>query len=220
MPEIPSNLSLENIANGAEIRAQPLRDNFSDIQAQFNKLVAIFDGGVAGQALLSQGGSDVDWGDVDTGGSSEIPPGALTAYVGAAAPAGWLLCDGSTASRTTYADLFAIIGTAYGAGDGATTFNLPDLRGRVAVGKGTNASVDTLGENDGVTVTNRRPQHRHTPHHHSIGGNANDGGVNVQMSTNSSTTAFNSGQKDGGSGVATDALDAPAFLVVNYIVKT
>lgn len=51
------------------------------------------------------------------------------------APAGWLLCDGSAVSRTTYAGLFAVIGTWYGVGDGSTTFNLPDLRGRVVAGK-------------------------------------------------------------------------------------
>lgn len=62
------------------------------------------------------------------------PPGMIVPYGGAAAPAGWLLCDGSAVSRTAYADLFAVIGTTYGAGNGSTTFTLPDLRGRVAAG--------------------------------------------------------------------------------------
>lgn len=64
-----------------------------------------------------------------------IPPGAIVAFAGAIAPAGWLLCDGSAVSRTTFAALFAAISTAYGPGDGSTTFNLPDLRGRTTVGK-------------------------------------------------------------------------------------
>lgn len=55
-----------------------------------------------------------------------MPVGAITAYAAATAPAGWLLCDGSAVSRTTYAALFAVIGTAYGPGDGSTTFNLPN----------------------------------------------------------------------------------------------
>lgn len=63
------------------------------------------------------------------------PTGAILAFAGSAAPAGWLLCDGSAVSRTAYAALFAAIATAYGAGDGTSTFNLPDLRGRTAVGK-------------------------------------------------------------------------------------
>lgn len=63
------------------------------------------------------------------------PAGVIVAYAGSAAPSGWLFCDGSAVSRTTFAALFAAIATAYGSGDGSTTFNLPDLRGRVAVGK-------------------------------------------------------------------------------------
>lgn len=63
------------------------------------------------------------------------PPGAMMAYAGATAPAGWLLCYGQAVSRTTYSALFAVIGTAYGAGDGSSTFSLPDLRGRVPAGR-------------------------------------------------------------------------------------
>ena len=57
------------------------------------------------------------------------PPGSVTAYMGTIAPPGWLLCDGSVVSRTNYALLFGVIGTACGDGDGSTTFNLPDMRG-------------------------------------------------------------------------------------------
>ena len=62
------------------------------------------------------------------------PTGALHIYGGTTAPTGWLLCDGSAVSRATYADLFGAIGTNFGSGDGSTTFNLPDMRGRVPVG--------------------------------------------------------------------------------------
>lgn len=69
-----------------------------------------------------------------------VPVGAIIPYGGATAPnAGFLLCDGSAVSRSTYADLFAVLGTAFGVGDGSTTFNVPDMRGRVAVG------IDNLG---------------------------------------------------------------------------
>jgi microcystin-dependent protein len=61
--------------------------------------------------------------------------GEVVPFAGSTAPAGALLCYGQQVSRTTYAGLFAVIGTAYGVGDGSTTFNLPDLRGRVAAGK-------------------------------------------------------------------------------------
>lgn len=63
------------------------------------------------------------------------PVGALMPFAGASAPAGWLLCGGQAVSRTTYSALFAVVGTTYGVGDGSTTFNVPDLRGRVLAGK-------------------------------------------------------------------------------------
>ena len=66
-----------------------------------------------------------------------VPPGAIWAYGGGTAPAGWLLCNGGVVSRAAYAKLFAVIGTAYGAGDGSTTFALPDMRGRVVLGAST-----------------------------------------------------------------------------------
>ena len=58
--------------------------------------------------------------------SDTLPIGTQVAYGGITPPSGWLICDGSAISRTTYADLFAVIGTSYGAGDGSTTFNLPN----------------------------------------------------------------------------------------------
>ncbi|MBN3010378.1 tail fiber protein, partial [Ruthenibacterium lactatiformans] len=67
-----------------------------------------------------------------------MPVGCVIPFAGAAAPTGWLLCQGQAISRTTYAQLFSVIGTTYGSGDGKTTFNLPDMRGRVAVGSDAN----------------------------------------------------------------------------------
>jgi microcystin-dependent protein len=61
---------------------------------------------------------------------SVIPPGVIQAFGGDTVPSGWLLCDGSTASRSTYAGLFAAVGIVHGEGNGTTTFHLPDLRGR------------------------------------------------------------------------------------------
>lgn len=65
------------------------------------------------------------------------PAGTISAFGGAAAPDGWLLCDGSAVSRSTYARLFTAIGTTWGVGDGSTTFNLPDMRGAAPAGVGT-----------------------------------------------------------------------------------
>lgn len=63
------------------------------------------------------------------------PTGVVLPFAGSTAPAGWVFCFGQAVSRTTFADLFAALGTAYGTGDGSTTFNLPDLRGRIPGGK-------------------------------------------------------------------------------------
>ena len=93
-----------------------------------------------------------------------IPSGVINEYAGSTAPAGWLLCDGSTlnsVTNTQYAPLFAAIGTNYG-GSGASSFILPDLQGRIPVGKGSHSDVATLGLNDGAALASRRPKHLHT----------------------------------------------------------
>lgn len=82
--------------------------------------------------------------------ANPMPAGSIISFAGAAAPAGFLICDGSAISRTDYADLFAVLGTTYGVGNGTTTFNIPDLRGEFIrgadAGKGTDPGR-TLGSN-------------------------------------------------------------------------
>lgn len=77
-----------------------------------------------------------------------IPPGLYAPFGGNAAPNGWLLCDGKAYDRVQYAELFAAIGTLWGVGDGLTTFNVPDLRGRAPVG------LDNMGGTPANVVTN------------------------------------------------------------------
>lgn len=85
-----------------------------------------------------------------SGGGGSIEVGTIFQYPGTTAPTNYMICDGSAISRTTYADLFAVIGTTYGSGDGSTTFNIPDLKGRVVVGlDGNDTAFDTLGETGG-----------------------------------------------------------------------
>lgn len=82
------------------------------------------------------------------------PVGLLSPYAGSTAPDRWLLCDGSAVSRTTYSALFTVISTTYGTGDGSTTFNVPDLGGRVVAGKESTATrLTTAGSGvDGATL--------------------------------------------------------------------
>lgn len=96
-----------------------------------------------------------------------VPAGSIIMHGGAAAPPGWFLCDGSTASRTTYAALFAAIGTTYGTGNGTTTFTLPNLKGRVVVGIDAaqtefNTRAKTGGEKTHVLLDAEMPSHTHT----------------------------------------------------------
>lgn len=96
-------------------------------------------------------------------------PGTIQMYAGSVAPEGFLICDGSAINRIDYSILFSIIGQTYGAGDGVTTFNIPDLRGRVPLGVGTGTATDatahTLGDQNGAethTLTvNEIPSHVH-----------------------------------------------------------
>jgi microcystin-dependent protein len=86
------------------------------------------------------------------------PVGIIAPFAGAVQPTGWLLCDGSAVLRSTYTELFALIGVTYGAGDGTTTFNLPNLQGRVPVGVNTaDANFDVLGETGGASVHTHGP---------------------------------------------------------------
>ena len=117
------------------------------------------------------GSSTTPFGDLsklDSFGAT--PPGSISAFAGTAAPTGWLACDGASVSRTTYADLFAAIGTTWGSQSG-TTFNVPDLRRRILLGAGgsvpagTNGPANTVGSVDGdesiVLAAANLPAHSH-----------------------------------------------------------
>lgn len=101
---------------------------------------------------------------IDNG--SLVPTGVLLPFGGTSAPDGFLICDGSAVSRSTYAALFAVIGTKYGGGDGSTTFNLPNVKGKVVIGvDGADGTFNDVGLTGGAKSVNL--QHSHTVNSHS-----------------------------------------------------
>jgi microcystin-dependent protein len=100
-------------------------------------------------------------GTISSGGGLVMPTGAMLEYGGASAPTGWLLCNGAAVSRTTYAALFAVLGTAYGAGDGSTTFNVPNKIDRVGVGAGSSYVRGATG-GTATAITDAAGAHNHT----------------------------------------------------------
>ncbi len=95
-----------------------------------------------------------------------IPSGVMLPYGGATAPSGYLLCDGSAVSRTTYGNLFSAIGTAYGSGDGSTTFNIPDMQGAFPIGKAASGTASSLGDTGGELDSSINIAHSHTVNSH------------------------------------------------------
>jgi microcystin-dependent protein len=159
------------------------------------------------------------------------PPGAIVGYGGAAAPTGWLLCNGAAVSRTTHAALFTAIGTTYGVGDGSTTFNVPDLRQRFPLGKAASGTGATLGGTGGLI------DHIHaldTTSSHarltiSVDATAND--PRIQRKTVAAWTATHNGGSSGGgdttagntTGLALGGdsdVANPPFQVVNFLIRT
>ncbi|HEC12323.1 MAG TPA: hypothetical protein ENI80_03595 [Acidiferrobacteraceae bacterium] len=153
------------------------------------------------------------------------PTGVMLQYAGTSAPAGWLLCDGSVVSRATYADLYAVTGDAFGAGDGSTTFGLPDMRGRTSIGldnmggtsanRITNTQADSLGGNAGAedhTITTPES----AAHVHNRGANQFATWGTDFYATNSGGSGTNTGSTGGGGAHN----NMPPYLAVNIIIKT
>lgn len=126
-------------------------------------------------------------------------PGTSKETYGTVAPSGWLMEFGQAVSRATFARLFAEIGTTHGIGDGSTTFNLPDSRGRVAVGVGAGSFTvlgDKIGEETHALTTAELAAHSHTQNAHSHGGSTGSQSVDHSHSGTSSTEStahFHSG---------------------------
>lgn len=149
-------------------------------------------------------------------GSKELP-GTISTTASSTIPNGWLLCDGTAVSRTTFATLFSVVGVTYGVGDGVTTFNLPDLQGRAILGVGSGAGLTprSLGDSGGDETDD---------HNHSISFNTGIPGLNVTVDQNLDGSTISVGANNhthplSGSSQLTAASTIPPFLAVNYIIK-
>jgi microcystin-dependent protein len=159
------------------------------------------------------------------------PTASITMYGGTSAPTGWLLCNGAAVSRSTYAALFAIVGETYGAGDGSSTFNVPDLRDKFAVGSGATYSAGATGGAATHTLTEAEmPAHTHSAtstdsgHTHVLpygdSGGESDGwdGSGNSSTTNTGYANITTTIASTGGGGAHNNL--PPYLSLAFIIKT
>ncbi len=163
---------------------------------------------------------------VDTGLQTAAPTGSVTMWTTSSAPTGYLICNGEAVSRTTYAALFAVIGTTYGAGNGSTTFNLPDLRGLFVRGLDSGRGIDS-----GRTLGSYQDSDNKS-HNHGVNdpGHVHGGVQNGQASTGRSTSVdqppavFSFGSTWGATtgiwlSASGGAESRPRNLALNYIIK-
>jgi microcystin-dependent protein len=151
--------------------------------------------------------------------SDTLPIGSIGVWPGSAAPENWLLCDGAAVSRTTYAELFAGIGTTYGSGDGSTTFNVPNAKGRVAVGKdASQTEFDVLGETGGekthTLTVDEMPSHNH-PINRTVYAASGSGAASADAYAAPPTYTINTGAVGGGGAHN----NLPPYITLNYIIK-
>ena len=168
-------------------------------------------------------------GYVDGLATSSTPTGAVISFAGGSVPTGWLLCDGTAVSRTTYAALFTAIGTAFGAGDGTTTFNLPPSSGRCAIGAGTGSGLSprslaqTGGEETHVLTLAESAAHAHKLVDDGTGraiatlGGGGFGQASFSSDSSGSTTPQPNTNSQGGGGAHNNM---QPYIVFNVIIKT
>ena len=162
-------------------------------------------------------GTAGDFNEIKTVVNNNTPVGLISMYSGTTAPTGWLICDGSAISRTTYATLFGVIGTTYGSGDGSTTFNLPNLKGKVPVGIDVNDDdFNLIGKTGGSKYIQA---HKHAVNWATEPGNT-EGRVRLGNSSGGSATGAygyavneNINVQTGNSG------NLQPYIVLNYIIS-
>lgn len=165
-------------------------------------------------------GAKGDPGAPGTPGTGALPTGSVIPFAGAAAPLGFLLCDGGTVDRTAFAALFAVLGTTFGAGDGATTFHLPDLRGRFPVGVGTGPGLTARalgaqgGEEKHTLTPAEMPKHSHT-----VATDVSNGSNPNILAANQGVSAYNGYRPTTEAGGDQPHNTLPPFLGLSFLIK-
>jgi hypothetical protein len=156
-----------------------------------------------------------------------VPTGGLMMWPTSSAPSGYLMCDGTAVSRTTYAALYAIVGTTFGAGDGTTTFNLPNYTNRMPYGTTigvTGGSADAVVVSHTHTATVTDPGHSHTispPYQTNINSGQTGRNDSSQSQLNSATSSAVTGISvtNSTTGVSATNANLPPYLGINFIIK-
>ena len=171
---------------------------------------------------------DFDGGNIQ--GLVGVDTGSILPWPTSSAPSGYLNCDGSAVSRSTYADLFAVISTIYGSGDGSTTFNVPDLSANFPIGKSNTKNIASTGGANTTNITgvnaanttidtNTMASHSHNT---ALSGSDRNASGGSQSPTTSAVGANNTGGAGAhGHGInsASVSLQQPT-IDINYIIKT
>lgn len=145
-----------------------------------------------------------------------FPIGGITAYSGENIPSGWLLCNGANISREDYSDLFDVVGTSFGSGDGSTTFALPDLTSKFIYGASDSSDFNEKGGEEAHTLTiNEMPSHNHSLTAHGSDGTGNM----VSQSIGNGGSRVVAGWVIGNTGGNQPHNNMPPYQAINYIIK-
>jgi microcystin-dependent protein len=156
--------------------------------------------------------------------ANSVPTGAINMWSTGTAPTGYLLCAGAAVSRSTYAALFAVIGTTFGVGDGSTTFNVPNYTNRMPYGTtlaATGGSADAIVVSHTHIATVVDPGHLHSVNAGADVGNSLNSGGNVNLgASNTGTAVTGISVTNASTGDSGTNANLPPYLGINFIIKT
>jgi microcystin-dependent protein len=238
-PAIPAGkvpVARVNLATSTTVIANSIIDDIRNLSLLGLASGAVTTVGTAATRNAAAGSGDLLPANGDGSGLTgivSVPTGAVMPYAGAAEPAGWKYCAGQAISRTTFSALFAVIGTTFGAGDGSTTFNLPDLRGRAAFGRddmntadanrvttgGSGIDGNALGASGGAeTVALTVAQL--AAHTHAVRTGSSSGGPQGVAYAAEQGVTYDAAGAALSTGSGSPHQNMPPALILNYIIKT